>query len=176
MDADPHSPKQTWNALGVPCMLLLCVFELELRIEDRLPNLGIVGRADAPRSGAGVVGQRGPHDIRIGGMNAALNMEPPSRAVTDRWIASAGGECLLDGGAESGFATCEGEGAAALGSVRTGGGGLGLGLGGTHEGGGGADVVFHNDVRLIPTLGYVNRFLQLFSHNDHVDTSPPLTP
>lgn len=46
--------------------------------------------------------------------------------------------------------------------VLTGGGGFSFGLGGTHEGGGGGDVVFHNDARINPTLGFASSFFIFF--------------
>lgn len=39
-------------------------------------------------------------------------------------------------------------------AILTGGGGFRFGAGGAHEGGGGADVVFHNDARINPPLGF----------------------
>ncbi len=39
-------------------------------------------------------------------------------------------------------------------AILTGGGGFRFGAGGAHEGGGGADVVFHNDASINPPLGF----------------------
>jgi len=150
----------------MPCWVSL----LGNRIEDGLAHIGIIGRANTAAAGAGVVSERGPEDIRISGMNAALNVESAGMTVTDGRIAGAGGESLLDGGCEARLAACKSERASALGSVLTGGGGFGFGLGGSHEGGGGGDVVFHNDARLIPTLGYVKEFLSFLFRRD---SGPP---
>lgn len=156
----PHRADSRRGGVAVRRLVLGGLFAVFAGVvEDGLANLWIIDRADAATAILieAVVGQGGPQNILVGGAESALNMETASVAVTDRGIALRRGECLVNGGDESALATRQGERATSLRAVLTGGGGFGFGAGGTHEGGGCADVVFHNDARLIPSLGYVKR-------------------
>lgn len=127
--------------------------------ENCLANIWIVNRADVASTilVEVVVNLRGPQNIIVGRAMPALNMEPTSMAVTDGWIIFWRGERVVNSSNKPALTSCQSEGATAFCSVGTGGSGFCFGAGGTHDGGGGADVVFHNDAKLIQSLGFVNR-------------------
>lgn len=108
-----------------------------------------------------VVGRRAPQHIGVGRMNAALDMEPSSMAVTDRWIDCSSLKRLINGANKTGSSASERERATSAFPIFAGGIGFGFGGDAAERSGRIADWVlcFHRRENN-PSFGFVNAFFQ----------------